>query len=337
VTDLTKTVRGAVLAKKTLPRLRRLSTMAQLSCQPALRRARGVVASIPMVDAPTGVSLRDLVSVVRSRRLLCACIVGAFTLAAIGYALVKTPIYRSQVLLFPVDRDSQSGGRGLLSQLGGVAALAGLKGQTSKQSQLAIETLRSREFVMRFIEERGLLPVLYARRTGWRGWVAALLRGRAPTVDDAVKYFLKTIEAVELDPDSGVVTLSIEFRDRAAAADWTNDLVTRINDQMREMAISQSRLRLQFLHAELDKTTIVGVQNAIFSLIEDETKSMMLANTERDFAFHPVERAQPARPEDFVRPQRLLLILGGLVAGAFVSVVVCMFIAAAAPRSDQGS
>ncbi len=297
--------------------------------------AREAVASIPMVENATGdVSIRDVLSAVRARAVLCACIVAIFTVGGIAAALLITPIYRSEILLFPVDRDIQAGG-GLMAQLGGVAALAGLKNQTSKQSQLAIETLRSREFVIKFIEERGLLATILPRRTGWRGWVASVLGTHLPTIDDGARYFLKHIEQVDVDPDSGVVKLSIEFRDRVATADWSNELVARINNQMRDLAIAQSRLRLQFLRAELDKTTVVGIQSAIFSLIEDETKNMMLANTERDFAFHPVERARPPQPQDFVRPQRLLLVLGGLLGGALVSVVVCMFVAAAAPRSDQ--
>lgn len=272
------------------------------------------------------VSVRDVVSALRGRMRLCIAVFIICTLVAIAAAVLMKPVYRSEILLFPVERDSGSGA--LLRQFGGIAALAGAKPSSSQQSEFAVATLRSHEFAVDFIERNSLLPTLLPAPS----LLGRVLSGFGPpkprTIEDAVKVFLKRVEYVDVDTETGVVKLSVEFSDREKTAQWANDIVTRINDEMRNVAISQSRLRLEFLNAELKKTTIVGVQSAIFNLIEEETKSIMLANTERDFAFRPVERATVPAQNDFVRPRRLLLIASGAIAGLLLAVLIGLFSAA---------
>jgi uncharacterized protein involved in exopolysaccharide biosynthesis len=280
------------------------------------------------------ISIGDVMHVFRERSRLCIAIIAICTLAAAGASLLMTPVYRSEILLFPVDRDPGSGSS-LLSKFGGIAALAGVKSGVSKESQLAVATLRSHEFAAAFIKENSMIPVLMSK-PGVIARLLALVRPpRAPTVDGAAGIFLNSIEKVDPDPQSDMVKLSIEFRDRFKTAEWANQLVEKINDQMREKAITQSRLRLEFLNAELKKTTIVGVQGAIFDLIESETKNIMLANTERDFAFLPVEHATPPAEDEFVRPKRILMTLSGAIAGTVLALVICLFVAASGSKASR--
>ena len=285
-------------------------------------------------NAPREITVRDLVLAMRQRVLLCTIIVLTCTAIAVVVAIAMTPVYQAEVLLFPVDRESDSSS--VLQKFGGLAALAGMKPSGGKQSELAVATLRSREFAAGFIEQNSLINELVPEPTGVRKLLQSVMWHRTPpNIDSAVKVFLKRVQNVDVDPDTGVVKLTIEFRDRLKVADWANQIVARINDRMRNSAITQSRLRLEFLNAELAKTTVVGVQAAIFNLIESETKGIMMANTERDFAFHPVERAVPPPQNDFVRPQRALLTISGALAGIVLSVVICLFVAAASANGPR--
>jgi hypothetical protein len=67
--------------------------------------------------------------------------------------------YRAEVLLAPADeKDSASLG----GQLGGLAALAGVRVGSGGESAEAIAVLRSREFAREFIEDFDLLTVFFA-------------------------------------------------------------------------------------------------------------------------------------------------------------------------------
>src|SRR5690554_7416717 len=85
----------------------------------------------------------------------------AFALSSVIYALSQPNIYRSEALLAPVE---ESGGLKMSGQLGGLAALAGvnLGGGGGSKVGLALEILKSREFLGRFIVKHELKPALMA-------------------------------------------------------------------------------------------------------------------------------------------------------------------------------
>jgi uncharacterized protein involved in exopolysaccharide biosynthesis len=58
----------------------------------------------------------------------------------------------------------------------------------------------------------------------------------------------------------------------------------------------------------------------MYNLIENQTKSLMLANARDEYAFVVVDPAVP--PEKRVRPQRALIVAVGLLLGFALSLVV---------------
>lgn len=281
---------------------------------------------------PGDISIWDLLQVLRERRVFFAAVVGVCTAIAAIAAIVMTPVYRAEVLLFPSDQETVSGFP-LGGQLGGIAALAGLRPMNNRQAELAVATLESREFIGSFIQQHNLVSTLLPPPSGLRRMLALGKSPRPPTIDDAIKVFRKRIQRVEVEADTGIVKLTIEFHDRNKVAEWANEIVAQINEQMRRRTIAQARSRLDFLYGELNKTSIVGIQQAIFNLIETETKNIMIANTEKEFAFRAVETVRPPPEKDFVRPQRLVMVLAGFVAGMLVSLVLSVFFAAAGVRA----
>ena len=75
-------------------------------------------------------------------------------------------IYRAEALLEPNDQDGASGLAALAAQYGGLAGLAGinLNSAPSGKTEFALEVLKSRLFISKFIERHEILIPLMAAR-----------------------------------------------------------------------------------------------------------------------------------------------------------------------------
>ena len=241
-------------------------------------------------------------------------------------AFVMTPVYRAAIILVPAAQE-RAGLNGMLSSaLGsfdGLASLAGIQvGAAAQATDEALAVLRSREFTESFINERNLLPVLYADR-----WDAAAAKWgvppeKQPSLGVAVKQFWHDILSVTQDKKTGLLTLQIEWTDRIAAADWANDLVRRLNAQMRGRAIANADASLRFLRKELDAAAAVETRMAISRLMESQVNQRMISSITDEFSFRVVDRAIPADRGDVARPNKMLLISFGLLVGFVLGATV---------------
>ncbi len=256
------------------------------------------------------------------RRWVVVGIVAAFTAAAVAIALLTRPIYRVTALLIPAQSvPASSALSAVLGNLGGLAALGGLdvNGDNSKAEAIAI--LRSRSFTEAFIRDENLLPVLFAdvwdESDGGR-WVVS--PDEVPSIYDGFRLFDRTIRRVTEDTRSGLVRLDIEWREPELGATWANELVRRMNAQMREHAIAESNASVESLGAELAATNVVSVKQSISSAMEYHVKRRVLAATAPEYAFRTIDPAAPPDADDFVRPQRTLYIGAGFLIGLLVAV-----------------
>src|SRR5260370_22777277 len=241
-----------------------------------------------------------------------------------GVGFLTTPVYRAQVLLAPVQSERATGVLGALaSQFGDLTSLAGLNlPNVSGNKAVHLAQLTSRRFTQTFLATHDLLPLLYAKRwdklhARWRTEEGI----RPPTADQAFAYFDRGIRKIREDRKTGLITLSIEWRDRQQATDWANQMVADINEEIRQREINQSQQALDYLNRELTKGPPVGLGEAIFRLMETHIKSIMIANVQRDFAFQVIDPAVVPDEDRYVRPNWLILILGALVLGVFLGML----------------
>ena len=123
------------------------------------------------------------------------------------------------------------------------------------------------------------------------------------------------------DKKTGLVTLQIDWTNRTEAAEWANELVSRLNAEMRERAIKKANASMQFLERELQTTSTVEVREAISHLMEAQEKQRMLANVTQDYAFRVVDRAIASDMDEPVWPPRKLFFIAGPVLGLFLGVL----------------
>jgi uncharacterized protein involved in exopolysaccharide biosynthesis len=273
----------------------------------------------PLTDADE-IRLSELWRLLWRRRWVVLSIAAGGGILGLIAALLITPVYRSEVLVAPAaESSSASGLSALAGQFADVAALAGINLSAGNSTAEAMATLRSRAFTARFIRERGLMPVLFADdwdedRRAWR-----VASDDAPTMEDAYRL-LDSIRSVDEDLSTGLITVTVTWGDPKLAADWANALVEDVNEQLRDRAILDSRKNLEFLNAELETVEEIEVRTAIYGLIEAEMKNAMFANARSEYAFKVIDPA--VVPEKKHWPNRLLLVLIGLAAGAVIGVLV---------------
>lgn len=253
---------------------------------------------------------------------LIAISIASSVIVGLAYALLATNIYSSSTLLVPAGNpDTSSLSSNLLNRFGGLASLAGVQlgggGQVNEQKALAL--LSSRGFISGFISYNNLLPILFGSRwdTASNQWKT---KNDVPSLQDGFRLFSKRIMNVNQDPASGVVTLTISWKNPKYAADWANALVRRLNSQLRTRAVAETQRSVAYLRNELEKTSLVGVQQAIDTLIEQEIGRATVASVRKEYAFTVVDPAVPSDVDKPVRPRRVLTVLIALVAGLVIGV-----------------
>ncbi|MEO3865735.1 Wzz/FepE/Etk N-terminal domain-containing protein [Rheinheimera fenheensis] len=285
------------------------------------------------------IDLRELFAAIWQGKWIIIAVTLVFAVASVFYALSLPNIYKSEVLLAPVAEES---GLKIPGQLGGLAALAGvnLGSGGGDKTGLALEILKSREFLGRFIERHDLfIPIMAAE--GWSRANNSLVLD-ADIYDNATKQWVRDVKppfqpkpslleaheamlellSTSQDKETGMVKLAVQHYSPYLAQQWVSLLVTAINDEMRQRDLSEAQNSINYLTAQLDKTNIADVRAMLFSLIEEQTKTVMLANVRDEYVFKTVDPAVVA--EKKAKPARALICILGVMLGGMLSVLIVL-------------
>jgi uncharacterized protein involved in exopolysaccharide biosynthesis len=252
----------------------------------------------------------------RWRVILTFGLTGLMLAAAIAF--LTKPVYRAETLVsFSGDDISGGGVAALASQLGGLSSIAGLNlGGSEGRKDVALALLTARGFLETFIEEEGLLRVLFADR--WNAaentWSSSRWSA-APTLADGVQKIAEQILRVTEDRRTGLIRVAVEWSDRDVTAEWANELVRRVNEVTRGLAITEAQESQKYLSAELDRTNVVELRQSVYRLIEAELEKEMVASVRVQYSFRVIDAAKAPDADDFVRPRRLVLMVFGLFMG----------------------
>jgi uncharacterized protein involved in exopolysaccharide biosynthesis len=272
----------------------------------------------------TDLTLGGLLALFLRHWLLLGVATVAAAALATWLAFWMTPIYRSEVVLSPTDHSGSGGAVAqLMGRIGSLGPLAGanLGGGGSMRAE-SVAFLKSRALTEDFIRNRNLLPVLYAEQ--WDAQRGGWATPTPPTLAGAVEDFNEHVRSVIEDRRTGLVTLRMEWSDPALAATWANEYVAAANETVRRRAIADAERTLQYLDTELTKTRKVSVQQAIYSLVEQQINAIAVANVQEEFAFKVVDPAAPAEADRFVRPIRPLVIALGAIVGFCLACLVVL-------------
>lgn len=268
------------------------------------------------------ISLHDLVrEIFRSWRLVSAValLVAAVCVSA-GMFLPKQ--YEATVVLSSVN-DQAGGGNlgGIAARVGGLSSLIGLGSANSGRKAEAVAMLQSDAMAVVYIKSENLLPLLFAEQ-----WDAKSGDWRVADQSNHSLWLggrrFQKISSVKEDTSTGLVEFSIRWTDPVLAARWANDLVALANKSLQQRAIDRSERNIAYLKEQAGSTSSVEVKAAIYSLLQEELKSAMLAKGDDEYALRVLYPAVP--PERPSSVGMIVWIAVGLIGGSILGVMTAM-------------
>ena len=267
------------------------------------------------------VSFTDLVYFFWSHKLH---IVGTTLLAgllAIVISLSIPPIFTSSITLVPIEKEEGTAGD-LMSQLGGTS-IAGISLPRSSNNKIEVimAEITSREFAEKYIEEFNLHKYLYpdlwdVKENNWKEDI------EIPSNYYIQKKFRNSY-TVNRDTRTGLVYLTVRWRDPKIATEIANGLVDSYEKHTRIDSINLAERKIGYLEEEISKTELVGVKTVLYNLIERELKAKLVANTSESLAFKVIDPAY--EPEIRSWPARKFITVLGAFLGFLASVIFILF------------
>lgn len=287
------------------------------------------------------IDLQVFIQILRSWTWLIAGIVVAGTALTVIIALMIPNIYRADALLAPNEEQTGGGLSALAEQYGGLAALAGvdLMGQSDEKTTLGLAVLRSRKFISDFVERHDLLVPLIAAR-GWdretgeliidpddydvdaQKWVRDVRFPRKviPSMQEAHEMFIEDVLTVSQNSKTGYVTVTIEHYSPFVAQQWVSWLVEDINETIMQKDVREAQQAIDYLNEQIKATSLAELRNVFSRLIEEQTKTIMLAAVTDEYLFKTVD--PPVAPEEKSRPKRALIVLIGAFLSGLLAVLL---------------
>jgi uncharacterized protein involved in exopolysaccharide biosynthesis len=262
------------------------------------------------------------------RKYLIAGLVVMGAVLAGAIAEFQTPTYRSETILAEADNGkSGSGLAALAGQFGNLASLAGVNlGKGSGTLEESLATITSNAVLYDFIERNDLLKVILESRWDKKKnqWRHGLFNHRDPTEWHAARAFRKSILTIAEDKKTHLVKLIIEWKNPVQAKDWADDLVNATNKRLKERAIAISTRNLEYLNQQLEKAATVDLRQAISRLIETETKNVMVARGNDEYALKIIDPA--VVPQDKYSPRVTLIVMLGAALGLLLGLGFAMIL-----------
>jgi uncharacterized protein involved in exopolysaccharide biosynthesis len=272
--------------------------------------------------------VRWLLSSAWSGRYLIALVSICLGLIMFLVAITGPVVYRASTTVVPAfsDRSSLGGIASALGGLGGLASMAGIGVNIdSGNTEEALAVLVSRPFLESFLDERPEFAAGANEHSLWSLSGLSIGRSDPDTPATLVRKFRSDVLKISRDRKTGLITISVDWRDGKEAAAWANDLVLRLNTEMRLRTRKSADESLRFLRQELARETLLETREALSRLIEAQLNRRMMAAVSADYAFRVVEQATEPDSSDRLRPRPIRYLAAGLALGGLLGTLIVLF------------
>jgi len=289
------------------------------------------------------IDLKELFLVLWNGKLVITLITGFAAMCAVLFALWLPNIYESKALLAPKDESGAGGLAGLARQYGGLASLAGINigggGGESSKSMMAQQKIQSLDFFTRHLYEKIVLDLMAVDHwdaasgalvynsdvfdTKSQTWLreASFPRQAKPSAQEAHKAFLAVLSLSE-DQKTSLVTIAIKHQSPVVAQAWVALIIEAVTEELRGSDVEEAQGSIAFLEQQRAQTSLVSLDEVFAQLIEEQTKTIMLANVSKDYVFNVIDPA--VVPELKSEPKRALICILGTLLGAMFGVLLVL-------------
>lgn len=285
------------------------------------------------------IDLSDIFRLLWKEKRLIILVTSFSVLLSIAIALYLPNTYKASVILSPTSQGNMNGLDKLAGQFGGLASMAGISlggGQGEDKTIIAIELLKTWGFLESFVNENQIQEEVIATK-GWDRKENKLIYDlsiynpktktwASPEFElSSWEVYKKLNELIYINQDksTGLVTISVEHYSPYLAKEWLDKLVLAINTHLKKRDIENANKMISYLNKKVAETNITEMQSIFYQLIEEQTKTLMLAEVSDEYVFKTISVAKV--PEEKSGPKRALMVIVGVLLGFLFSVLIVFF------------
>jgi uncharacterized protein involved in exopolysaccharide biosynthesis len=187
------------------------------------------------------INLLELATALGEEKHLLFGIPTVTTLAAIVYALTVTPIYTAKTVLLP-PQQQQSGASAMLASMGALAGVAGAAAGVKSPDDMYLAFLKSNTVKDDLIKQFNLTQ-----------------RYESKTQDDARKTLDKAA-SISADKKSGLMSIAVDDKDPAFAAELANAHIGALSRLMAKVAVTEAQQRRVYFEQQVKNTQQALIQ-----------------------------------------------------------------------------
>lgn len=273
------------------------------------------------------------------RLLLCSSLF--FGLVGVWVAVTSTHVYRSQAVIAATPQFTSRAGfiGGSSLEMFGLNSLTQKAGRPTRVN-MALEVLKSREFLVTFARDRKIVPELlavdhwdpvtgqlvldsqlYNRETNkWVQWGGVQLS--KPSDMDVFVSLLERIIIKRTDKN-GIYKIAIEHESPVLAALWVGWIIEDLNQRFRLENTHRAAASIQRINNQLLAVSDVTIRRFLLQVIEGKTLDKMLIETEKNYVFEVLDPA--IAPSSRIRPKKLLISSRWASLGVLVALFILFF------------
>jgi len=258
-----------------------------------------------------------------------------FAFITVVYAFSLPNVYRSVVVLAPATQ-ATGGLSKVFSEISGIASIAGMKLGTEAvtDAQLAEEIMKSWGFIEAFISDNNLEVEIYAS-SGWdrennvlkidpslydvvnKKWLIEAEDGtREPNSWELFDTFSQKLQ-ISQQATTGLLSVSIGSYAPLYSKKWVDLYFSAINRHMQLRKLRMIDSNIEYLQAQIHKSSITGMHEVFYTIIEEQLKSKMIAEATPEHTF--VQVSPSMIPMEESSPKRFLICLLGTLLGIILS------------------
>ena len=285
------------------------------------------------IKTPTNedeIDLKKLLDLMWSGKWVIIALTISSSIIAVLVSISLPNVYKSEALLSPVV--SEAAPSAAMSNMGGLASLAGLNLQTQPagNSTKALKKLRTLSFYEDNILPNIFLPDLMALKS-WDSKNNKIIYdkniynhetkawSKIPSSQKSYKDF-KRILAFTQDYETGFITISIRHQSPYIAQEWTNLIVNELNNFFRINDKREAQTAMDFLNTQMAQTSYTEIKEVIAQLLQNKMQQLTLIEANDFYVFSYLD--PPKVMEEKIEPNRRSISILGAVLGILLGILI---------------
>ena len=189
---------------------------------------------------------------------------------------------------------------------------------------LALRLVESKDFFMTLIEDEIFIEKLnYPVKTNFLRTYRSNPSKEMLTFDNMHARFINEHLSFNQNEKTGIVTMRINHFEAEVAKSWLNLVINELNNQIKEIRISESKRILKSLEKEFSSQTISEVRESLSDLMAQEIKIISFAGEGNEFVFQVID--SPRVADKRIRPSRTQNVVAWFIFSILFSSVVIVF------------